>query len=93
MPSGTAPRITSPVTAATYTIRAGRIGTATIPLAANADSEVRRLHWFVDESYTGTSAPGTALAWNPAGTGRYMVRAVDDRGRADSRALDVALLR
>jgi penicillin-binding protein 1C len=93
LPSGTPPHITSPVTAATYTIRAARVGNEPVPLAANADSEVRRLHWFVDESYVGTSAPGIALAWNPRGSGHYIVRTVDDRGRADSRALDVALVR
>jgi penicillin-binding protein 1C len=93
LPGGTPPHITSPVTAATYTIRAGRIGNEPVPLAANADSEVRRLHWFVDESYVGTSAPGIALAWNPRNSGHYVVRAVDDRGRADSRPLDVALVR
>lgn len=92
LPSGTPPHITSPLTAATYTIRAGRIGSEPVPLAANADSEVRRLHWFVGESYVGTSAPGIALAWNPLGSGHYIVRAVDDRGRADSRVLDVALV-
>jgi penicillin-binding protein 1C len=93
LPSGTPPHITSPVTAATYTIRAGRVGDEAVPLAANADSEVRRLHWFVDESYVGTSAPGIALAWNPHGSGHYVVRAIDDRGRADSRPLDIALVR
>jgi penicillin-binding protein 1C len=93
LPSGTPPHITSPVTAATYTIRAARVGNEPVPLAANADSEVRRLHWFVDESYVGTSAPGIALAWNPRGSGHYIVRTVDDRGRADSRPLDVALVR
>ena len=93
LPGGTPPHITSPVTAATYTIRAGRIGSEPVPLAANADSEVRRLHWFVDESYVGTSAPGIALAWNPRGSGHYIVRTVDDRGRADSRPLEVALVR
>ncbi len=92
-PGGTPPRITSPVTAATYTVRAARAGNETIPLAANADSEVRRLHWFVGDSYIGTGAPGVALGWNPQRSGRFIVRAVDDRGRADSRELDVALVR
>jgi len=92
LPSGTPPHITSPVTAATYTIRAASVGKEPVPLAANADSEVRRLHWFVDASYVGTSAPGVALAWNPGGSGHYIVRTVDDRGRADSRPLDVALV-
>lgn len=92
VPSGTPPKITSPVTAATYTVRAERIGEESIPLAANADSEVRKLHWFVDDSYIGTGAPGVALGWNPTHSGRYVVRAVDDRGRADSRELHVSLV-
>lgn len=91
--AGTPPQITSPLTAVTYTLRAGHLGAESIPLAANADSEVRRVHWFVDESYIGTGTPGIAIAWNPASTGRYIVRAVDDRGRADSRELNVALVR
>jgi penicillin-binding protein 1C len=89
VPSGTAPQITSPVIAVTYTVRSGRVGSETIPLAANADSEVRRLHWFVDESYVGTGTPGVAIGWHPSHAGHYIVRAVDDRGRADSRALEV----
>ncbi len=93
VPSGTAPHITSPVTSATYTVRAARVGREPIPLAANADSEVRRLHWFVDENYIGTGAPGVAIGWSPEHSGRFIVRAVDDRGRADSRELNVALVR
>lgn len=93
VPSGTPPHITSPVTSATYTVRAARIGRESIPLAANADSEVRKLHWFVDENYIGTGIPGIAISWNPEHSGRYIVRAVDDRGRADSRELNVALVR
>ncbi|MBB6093302.1 penicillin-binding protein 1C [Povalibacter uvarum] len=93
VPSGTPPRITSPVIAATYTVRAQRVGDESIPLAANADSDVRRLHWFVDESYVGTAAPGIAIGWNPEHSGKYIVRAVDDRGRADSREMEVALVR
>ncbi|HLS81731.1 MAG TPA: penicillin-binding protein 1C [Steroidobacter sp.] len=92
-PIGTPPHITSPISSMTYTVRAGRIGAETIPLVANADSEVRRLHWFVNETYVGVGAPGAALAWTPERAGRYLVRAVDDRGRADSRALRVELVR
>jgi penicillin-binding protein 1C len=93
VPSGAPPQITSPVIAVTYTVRTGRVGTETIPLAANADSEVRRLHWFVDESYVGTGTPGVAIGWNPTRAGRYVVRTVDDRGRADSRELLIELVR
>ncbi|MFL6577241.1 MAG: penicillin-binding protein 1C [Povalibacter sp.] len=93
VPSGTSPHITSPVTAATYSVRASRIGNEGIPLAANADSEVRRLHWFVDDAYIGTGTPGIAISWTPQRSGRFIVRAVDDRGRADSRELRVDLVR
>ncbi|WP_116807848.1 penicillin-binding protein 1C [Steroidobacter cummioxidans] len=93
VPSGTAPQITSPVIAVTYTVRSGRVGSEAIPLAANADSEVRRLHWFVNESYVGTGTPGVAIGWHPSRAGHYMVRTVDDRGRADSRELVVELVR
>jgi penicillin-binding protein 1C len=93
VPSGTPPEITSPVIAVTYTVRTGRVGNEPIPLAANADSEVRRLHWFVDDSYVGTGTPGIAIGWNPSRAGRYIVRTVDDRGRADSRELSVELVR
>ena len=93
VPTGTSPQITSPVIAVTYTVRSGRVGSETIPLAANADSEVRRLHWFVDESYIGTGTPGVAIGWHPARGGHYVVRTVDDRGRADSRELEVELVR
>ena len=90
--SGTAPSITSPVIAASYTIRLAHLGKDSIPLSANADSEVRRLHWFVDESYVGTSAPSVALGWKPRTSGHYLVRAIDDRGRVDTRELRVELV-
>ncbi|HEY0684305.1 MAG TPA: penicillin-binding protein 1C [Steroidobacter sp.] len=93
VPRGTPPQITSPVIAVTYTVRSGRVGSETIPLAANADSDVRRLHWFVDESYIGTGTPGIAIGWHPSHAGRYIVRTVDDQGRADSRELSVELVR
>jgi penicillin-binding protein 1C len=93
VPTGTPPQITSPVMAVTYTVRSGRVGSEAIPLVANADSEVRRLHWFVDDTYVGTGTPGVALGWHPTHAGRYIVRAVDDRGRVDSRELHVAVIR
>jgi penicillin-binding protein 1C len=93
-PLGKPPLITSPVIAATYTIRATATDDEdTIPLTAHTDTDVQRVHWFVDEAYVGTSAPSTPLAWKPPRGGRYLVRAIDDRGRADTRAVEVELLR
>jgi penicillin-binding protein 1C len=90
---GTAPQITSPVLSATYSVRAAKVGNDPVPLAANAESEVRKLHWFVDDAYVGTGVPGIAIGWHPTHAGTFMVRAVDDRGRADSRKLHVAVVR
>ena len=59
---GQAPRITSPLTASTYTLRAARAGNETIPLAATTDGDVRTLHWFVDDAYVGTAQPGVRRA-------------------------------
>jgi penicillin-binding protein 1C len=90
--NGIGPSITSPVIAVTYTIRLGTRDEETIPLAANADSEVRRLHWFIDNAYVGTSAPSTPFAWKPMRGGTYLARAIDDRGRVATRELRVELV-
>ncbi len=92
VPSGVAPSITSPVIAADYTIPISRLGVDAIPLSANADSEVRRLHWFVNDTYVGTGTPSVALGWKPHKSGRYLIRAIDDRGRVDTRELNVELV-
>lgn len=91
-PAGQAPHINSPLTNTTYTLRAARVGTETIPLAATTDGEVRTVHWFVDDAYVGTSRPDATVSWTPGRSGEFTVRAVDDQGRADSRALRVAVV-
>jgi penicillin-binding protein 1C len=90
---GHAPHINSPLSNTTYTLRAARVSTETIPLAATADGEVRTVHWFVDDAYVGTSQPDIAVTWTPGRAGEFTVRAVDDQGRADSRDLRVAIVR
>jgi penicillin-binding protein 1C len=89
---GVAPHINSPLSNTTYTLRAARVGSETIPLAATTDGEVRTIHWFVDDAYVGTSQPDIAVSWIPGRSGEFTVRAVDDQGRADSRALRVAVV-
>jgi penicillin-binding protein 1C len=91
-PGGIAPHISSPLASVTYTLRADRLDMETIPLAASADAEVRKLHWFIGDAYIGTSQPDVAVPWMPARSGTFTVRAVDDRGRADSRELRVAVV-
>lgn len=89
---GVPPRINSPLASVTYTLRVARLDAETIPLAATADAEVRKVYWFVGDAYVGSSQPDVAVPWAPARSGTFTVRAVDDRGRADSRELRVALV-
>ena len=90
--AGRPPHIESPRSNMTYTLRAARAASQTIPLAATTDGEVRAVHWFVDDAYVGTSGPEATVNWSPGHSGEFTVRAVDDRGRADSRALRVAVV-
>jgi penicillin-binding protein 1C len=90
---GPPPQITSPLSGVSYSVRLGQIGKERLALNANADGDVRTLYWFVDDAYVGQSAPGVALPWVPTRPGRYRVSAIDERGRADRRELEVELVR
>lgn len=92
MPGTHAPSINSPLRNATYTLRAARVGSETIPFVATVDGGVRIVHWFVDDAYVGTTRPDTAVTWIPGRSGAFLVRAVDDQGRVDSRELRVAVI-
>lgn len=89
--SGVPPSITSPLNGATYTLRADRLDEERVPLVANAEGDVHSLYWFVDDAFVAAARPGIALPWHPPHTGSFQLRVVDDRGRADSRELRVAL--
>jgi penicillin-binding protein 1C len=90
---GIAPAITSPLSGASYELRAGRVGEETIAFNANVDADVRAVYWFVDDAFVGAGKPGVAMGWVPQHSGSFNVRAVDDHGRADSRELRIGLLR
>ncbi len=89
--AGDPPRITSPLRGSTYTLRLARAGQQRIALTATSDADVRQLYWFVDDAYVGRSEPGQTLFWQPDTAGRFVVRVVDDQGRADQRPLGVEL--
>lgn len=90
--AGQAPRITSPLLGAVYSLRVGQRMQSEIALSATADADARALYWFADRNYIGRSLPGRALFWRPRVAGDYTLRVVDDHGRADVRALRVALV-
>jgi penicillin-binding protein 1C len=87
---GTAPAITSPLRATTYTQRVGA-PPQVIALNATAEADAAELHWFANEAYLGSTRPGVALGWQPV-PGSYVLRAVDGRGRADARNVRVELI-
>ena len=87
---GVPPRITSPKRGVTYSLRAGKPEEA-IALAAETDADAREVYWYMDRSFIGTSSMGTPLFWKPR-PGSYQLRAVDDRGRSDVRALRVEVV-
>jgi penicillin-binding protein 1C len=60
-----------------------------LQLRAEAAAGVRTLFWFAGDAMLGRAAPGEPLAWRPPAPGRYLLRVVDDQGRADVRALEV----
>ncbi len=90
--AGSAPVITSPLRGAAYALRAGAKDEERVPLQASADGGVRTLYWFVNDSFVGTAAPGGTLGWSPVRAGDFTVRVIDELGRADTRALRVAVV-
>lgn len=90
---GQAPQILSPVKGVTYAVRLSG-GEAQVPLLVAADADVRQVSWFIadraGERLLGEGAPRAPFLW-AAEPGHFVVRAVDDHGRSDSRALEVEL--
>ena len=88
---GHAPRISSPLSGVTYTLRPGTADDA-IGLQASVDGDAAELFWFVDDDFIGRARTGATLFWRPP-SGQFTVRAVDDQGRSDARPIRVEVLR
>lgn len=86
--SGKGPCIVSPKKGLVYHVRVGAADDEVVNLEATAETSREHLHWFVDASYLGISAPSSSLLWKLQ-PGRHIIRAVDDLGRADSRQIMV----
>jgi penicillin-binding protein 1C len=85
---GLSPQITSPVKSASLQLFGARRDQR-LALSAVADGGVRKLYWFADDAYLGESGPTESFFWN-ARPGAYILRVVDDHGRADSMELVIA---
>lgn len=92
-PAGAAPQIVSPLSGVSYSVREGQLGSERLAFNANAEGDVRRLYWFVDDAFVGQSPPGVALGWAPQRPGAYTLSVVDENGRSDRRELRVELVR
>jgi penicillin-binding protein 1C len=88
---GAAPKITSPQEGVTYSLRAARVGEEPIPLMAVTDADAQELFWFVDAELVGKTRRGEPLLWH-ARPGVFVVRAVDDHGRAGATRVRVAVV-
>ena len=85
--AGGAPlRIELPQDRVAYQLREG--GGEPIPFSAVSDADGRRVHWFVDDAWVGEAPSGDTFFWR-ARPGRFVVRAVDDLGRTETRSLRV----
>ena len=87
------PQIVSPLKAVTYTTRLSK--PAPISLRAESNSGTGRggkLYWFSNDAFLGEATAGETLAWNPPRAGRYVLRVVDEAGRADSRDVAVEMV-
>ncbi len=96
---GSPPKITSPLRGVTYALREflhanNSITSAdeSVNLRATTDADAREVFWFADQTFIGRAKAGAGFAWRPSAAGNYILRAVDDHGRADSRELRVTVV-
>ncbi len=81
------PQITSPNRGVTYTLRLS--APAPVMLRANISGRDSKLFWFANDSLIGQVNAGTDMPWTPPMPGKYQLRAIDTRGRADVREIVV----
>ncbi len=89
---GNPPQITSPTGGVAYVLRAFKPEEKGIPFRATTDADAQEVFWFVNETFVGKAPSGKVFLW-PAQPGSFVVRAVDDRGRAGSREIAVTVAR
>lgn len=89
--AGMPPRISSPLRNTTYTLRRDSMTRSPIIFNAISDNDSNVIYWFVDDAYLGNSGSRNAIEWYPQRSGQYRVRAIDDRGRADSRRVNIEI--
>lgn len=90
--TGMPPRILSPLRNTTYTLRRASSPNTSIVFNATMDNDSNIIYWFIDDAYLGNSTNQRSIEWYPKESGRYRIRAVDDKGRADTRNIRVDII-
>ncbi len=86
------PQIVSPLKAVTYTSRLSAMVPISLRAEGNGGGNRGKLFWFSNDAFLGVAKAGESLAWNPPRAGRYVLRVVDEEGRADSRDVAVEIV-
>lgn len=76
----------------TYTLRRASSPNTSIVFNATTDNDSNIIYWFIDDAYLGNSTNQRSIEWCPKESGRYRIRAVDDKGRADTRNIRVDII-
>ncbi|MDR1450996.1 MAG: penicillin-binding protein 1C [Helicobacteraceae bacterium] len=90
--AGSPPAIASPLRNASYAIRFSKPNERRVVFSAASDAETQELYWFVGDEFIGAAKRGDILSWEPKRSGRFTVRAIDDRGRSDARELQIIMM-
>ncbi len=85
---GKAPLISSPSPSLQYIATSNDFK---IPLTSVLDGESKRAFWFVDDSFIAEVRAGESYFWSPP-PGEYLVRVVDEQGRANSVAVKISAM-
>jgi penicillin-binding protein 1C len=86
---GLSPRMTSPQIQTQYIVKVNE-KEILIPLSAVVDADVHDLYWFENDTFLGKSLRDQTYMWH-AEPGQFVIRVIDDHGRAEAREVVVKL--
>lgn len=87
---GKSPQIFLPVSKVLYVIDKDS-GEDKIPLKANVDHDVKKVFWFIDNQFVGSSDGSQTIYWQNPRSGNFSVQVVDELGRSSTREISVVL--
>lgn len=95
--TGSAPQIVSPQKNITYIFRKNQSAAASpneqqLMLSATSDAVNKKLYWFIDNIYLGSSASNQFMSWLPEKSGVFQLRVVDETGLADTRTIKINII-